>query len=416
VWYAIITLTLLTAAEPSAQVTATKLEGASAVGTLASWTDGRCVLATSSGQQQLPESQLLSLRWKPAQPPAAASQPVVTLVDGSILPVDGYKTSGGSAHLVIHNSGPPDQRTVDLPVDQVRAAWLQSIDEKLSIQRDEIRALNLPSDLLVVFKQNGKSLDYVEGVVGQVTDADVEFTLDNKPLRVQRSKVAGIVYYRGDQNAQVSGPCVLVGRDGLRANAAQLQLTEDQIHFVTAGQIHLAWPLADLEMADFSAGKLVFLSDLEPAAEHWSPWVGLPAGAALAAKYGQPRRDESAYGGPLTLSFPAETPAESGHEQTFDKGLSLRSRTELSYRLPRGFSRFMAVAGIEPATTRSGDVQLSIQGDGRPLWEGHLAGDRPPQALDLNIDGVKKLTIVVDYGDNLDTGDWLNLCNARIVK
>jgi hypothetical protein len=26
------------------------------------------------------------------------------------------------------------------------------------------------------------------------------------------------------------------------------------------------------------------------------------------------------------------------------------------------------------------------------------------------------LKIVVDYGQNLDTGDWLNLCDARLIK
>jgi len=36
--------------------------------------------------------------------------------------------------------------------------------------------------------------------------------------------------------------------------------------------------------------------------------------------------------------------------------------------------------------------------------------------FELDVAGVNRLKIVVDYGQNLDTGDWLNLCNARIVK
>jgi hypothetical protein len=94
----------------------------------------------------------------------------------------------------------------------------------------------------------------------------------------------------------------------------------------------------------------------------------------------------------------------------------LRSRTDISYRLPRGFHRFLAVTGIEPTTNHNGDVRLIIDGDGRQLWTGRVAGGQAPQPIDLDIEGVKRLTIVVDYGDNLDTGDWLNLCNARIVK
>jgi len=61
-------------------------------------------------------------------------------------------------------------------------------------------------------------------------------------------------------------------------------------------------------------------------------------------------------------------------------------------------------------------VSLTINGDGRQLWSGRIAGGQAPLSIDAEIDGVKRLTIVDDYGDNLDTGDWLNLCNARIVK
>lgn len=412
----LLVVALLTTGAVSAEVTATRLDGTSLGGELQQWTDGGCVIATSGGEQKVPETALLSLQWAPAPSAGDASQPTVEMVEGSILPLEEYKASSGTAQLVLDHSGPREARTTQVPLDQVRAAWLQPIDKQLAGQRDEIRVLNLPSDLLVIFKQNGKSLDYLEGVVGEVTDAEVEFTLDEKTMRVQRSKVAGVVYYRGAPAADAAPGCVLLGRDGLHVNAAHVRMTGSDLQFATAGPTTLTWPLADIYKADFSAGKLVYLSDLEPAAEQWSPWIGLPKSATLAAQYGQPHRDVAPTGGPLSLWIPAESPADSGREQSFDKGLSLRSRSVVSYRLPRGFSRFLAVAGIEPTTNHNGDVSLTINGDGRQLWSGRIAGGQAPLSIDAEIDGVKRLTIVVDYGDNLDTGDWLNLCNARIVK
>ena len=65
-----------------------------------------------------------------------------------------------------------------------------------------------------------------------------------------------------------------------------------------------------------------------------------------------------------------------GRTQIFSKGLALRSRTELVYRLPAGFRRFTAIAGIDPATRASGNVRLSIYGDDRPLFEADIAGQR----------------------------------------
>jgi hypothetical protein len=102
--------------------------------------------------------------------------------------------------------------------------------------------------------------------------------------------------------------------------------------------------------------------------------------------------------------------------QIFSKGLALRSRTELVYRLPAGFGRFTAVAGMEPATSSTGNVHLTIYGDDRPLFETDISGQEPPCAIELDIAGIKRLKIVVDFGKNLDTGDWLNLCDARLLK
>ena len=48
--------------------------------------------------------------------------------------------------------------------------------------------------------------------------------------------------------------------------------------------------------------------------------------------------------------------------------------------------------------------------------ETEIEGNKPPQSIQLDITGVKRLKFLVDYGQNLDTGDWLNLCEARIAK
>ena len=73
-----------------------------------------------------------------------------------------------------------------------------------------------------------------------------------------------------------------------------------------------------------------------------------------------------------------------------------------------------------PASTRplapTATCGLSIFADDHPLLETEVAGDQPPQPIDVQIAGAKRLKIVVDYGQNLDTGDWLNLCDAKIVK
>ena len=115
---------------------------------------------------------------------------------------------------------------------------------------------------------------------------------------------------------------------------------------------------------------------------------------------------------PVILSTPRR--AISGTDVL--RGLALRSRTRLVFRLPGKFNRLRAVAGIDDADQEHGHVRLSIEGDGRVLFDGAIAGGQPPQELDIDLSGVKRLTILVDYGEQGDVGDFLDLCDARILK
>ena len=94
----------------------------------------------------------------------------------------------------------------------------------------------------------------------------------------------------------------------------------------------------------------------------------------------------------------------------------MRSRTELAYRMPTGMRRFMAIAGIDPATAGQGHVALEIRADDRVLWEGEIDGQRPPVEIDLELGTARRLQLHVDYGENLDYGDRLHLVEARVTK
>jgi hypothetical protein len=280
-----------------------------------------------------------------------------------------------------------------------------------------MRRQNLANDIIAVLKKDGKSLDYAEGVIGDIADDKIGFKLEGELQRVDRAKIAGVMYYRPDRRMKEDPKASIQGRSGLRVSAAHVELKDSLLELTTAAGVQLTWPLNDISLADFSAGKLMYLSDIEPASVSWTPFVGLPASATLAAEYGQPRRDKSAFGGPLSLLMKeGDSAAAQAATRRFSKGLALRSRTEIVYRLPAGFQRFTAVAGIDPATSSTGNLRLAILGDDRVLLETEVAGDQPPHPIQVDIANMKRLKIVVDYGQNLDTGDWLNLCEARIAK
>jgi hypothetical protein len=439
----VFALTTLAGLAPAAQVSATRLDGTTITGELRQWNASEILIASQAGEQRFDANQLISLRWQSAtNSPTAAEKnfSLVELIDGSILPLKSIRIEKSNAALTLAAPAASGDKALTLPTQQLSAIRLRQLDAALTKQWDEMRHQNLANDVLAVLKKDGKSLDYVEGVMGDLSDDKIEFKLEGETQRVDRAKIAGVVYYRPDRRTKEESRATIEGRSGLRVSATHLELKDSQLNLTTAAGINLSWPLDDISFADYSAGKLMYLSDIEPASDKWTPFVGLPAAATLAAEYGKPRRDKSAYGGPLTLlmnertregeasaepnstngrgsagASPSLTAATTA-TKSFNKGLALRSRTEIVYRLPAGYRKLIALAGIDPATSSTGNVRLVISGDNRVLLESDIAGDQPPHPIQLEIADIKRLKILVDYGRNLDTGDWLNLCDARIVK
>jgi hypothetical protein len=414
----LVTLALVLGHTPApAAVTLTRLDGSSHIGELRTWEDDHVTLITSQGEERFATDGLLSLRWATEQSSTSTRPPLIELADGTILPVKQFKVAGSRATVELAPTSSAGRRELSFPVRLVNVVQLQPLEGPVAEQWQEIRDQDLASDLLVVLKRRGKSVDYADGVLGDITTDKIEFSLDGESMPVDRAKVAGLIYYRADDQAPVDTRCTLYGQGGLRANAAHVQLSDQLVQITTTEGVEFDWPLDEIYFADFSAGKIAYLSDLEQVTARWTPLVSLPAEASLAAEYGQPRRDQSAYAGPLTLVVREDDSSTStGRIQSFNRGLAIRSHTEMTFRLPSGFRKFVALAGIEPATSSTGNVKLRIYGDERLLYEEEVAGDRPPLSIELEIANVKRLKLEVDFGNNLDTGDWLNLCDARLVK
>jgi hypothetical protein len=402
------------------EVSATRLDGTSATGNLQQWSDGELKLATPTGDQSIATNQLVSLRWQPSANLVSAadkSTGTVELIDGTILPIKTIRVAKSEASLTLAAPDAAGGKPLTLPIAQIAVIRLRQLDGSLATQWDEMRRQNLANDVIAVLKKDGTSLDYAEGVMGDISDDKIEFKLDGETQRVDRAKIAGAIYYRPDRRLKEEPKASIQGRLGLRINAAHVELKDALLEVTTAAGVKLSWPISDISLADFSAGKLMYLSDIEPASATTTAFVGLPASATLAAEYGKFRRDKSAFGGPLSLLMrEGDSAATQTAVRTFSKGLAIRSRAEVVYRVPAGFQRFVAIAGIDPATTATGNVRLAIFGDDRVLVETEITGDLVPQPIQLDITNVKRLKIVVDYGQNIDTGDWLNLCDARIAK
>ena len=102
--------------------------------------------------------------------------------------------------------------------------------------------------------------------------------------------------------------------------------------------------------------------------------------------------------------------------EQFSKGLAVHSRTEAVYYLPGRFHRFRTTAGIDDDFRPRGSVPLILRGEGKTLWEATLSGAEPPRAIDVDVTGVRRLTILADFTGDLDVAGHAILGDARVSK
>ena len=156
---------------------------------------------------------------------------------------------------------------------------------------------------------------------------------------------------------------------------------------------------------DLSQGKVVYLSDLKPESFVYTPYFPLDKELPSRLEFFRLRADRTLESKPLRL----------GGKQ-FSKGLAMHSRTEAVYYLPGRFRRFCAVAGIDDDFRPRGNVRLILRGEGKTLWEATLSGAEPPRTIDVDVTGVRRLTILADFTGDLDAAGHAILGDARVSK
>ncbi|QDU56057.1 NPCBM/NEW2 domain-containing protein [Aeoliella mucimassa] len=418
---------ILLASTAAVDVRITTVDDTTVQGAVQTWDDQSIALDTSAGEStELPLDKVL--RVDIGSTPSATDQPLgaVHLTDGSSLAVRDLTIADGQCVANAPALATDDQSTTSLPLRSVRSIRLMPLDAAVPGLGKEWRDLqqsDAAGDLIVIRKPEATNLNYVEGTLGDVTAEAVQFTLDADTLNVARTKVFGLVYYRGPASDEAAPSRVLVTGPGLRLSAKSARVEGDQVVVQSHLLGELRLPLQSVSTIDYSIDRVQYLSDLEPVQLAWQPTA---LTSPVATLLGGMVRDRGFYSSALEIEFPTDSlPADevssSGLPEriTFSKGLAVRSKSELAFRVPKGFSYFRATVGIDPETAATGEVQLTVQGDSKVLFEQAIRGGEAPVELECKVSGIRELKLLVDYGSRgptAGTGDNLNLGAARFTK
>jgi len=326
----------------------------------------------------------------------------VQLLDGSMIVTDQYTVKDRLATVTVGAGA------LEILTRSVKSVRFRPPSKSLDPQWQETVDGQFAGDI-VVLRRSDKSLDQLEGILHDATNDTVEFEFDDEKIPVKRTKLEGIVYLHPTTVQLPKILCRIHEIGGTCWCVKTVRLDGAQLHVVTAGGITTDVTLAHVARLDFSSGNVVYLSDKVPESIEWTPFLGSRVAPERLAKMYQPRRDRSFDGEGLWLGT-------LGSETRYKKGLCIHSRTLLTYRVGGEYRKFTAVAGIDSRLAGRGNVHLVITGDDKTLYQQAIAGDDAPVPLDLDIDGVQRLKILVDFGQSADIADHLNLCDARLIK
>ncbi len=394
---------LLLHAPANVNVAVEPLSGSKQVGTLVELDSQHIAIAVDGQRRSFDMRDLLSVAARRDEVPPTTSAAVwVELVDGSRILAQQYAAKDRTSEVEWGD------RTISLETRNVRSVRFQAPSEALDGQWKEILAEEKTGDVIVLHRSK-TSLDQLTGIFHDVTPDTVQFEYDGRTIPVKRTKLEGMVYHHPAGRDLPEALCTVQEVNGTSWKVKSVKLQDDRLQVDTVGGTHCDIPWSALARFDFSAGNVAYLSDLDFDLAQCTPFIASQVSAKRILQMYGPRRDNSFEGSGLWLGRGTDI-------QQYDRGLAIHSRSELVYRLTEPYRKLTAMVGIDSRLQGRGNLVLVISGDGRELFRRTISGKDPPFPLDVNIEGVRRLRILVDFGETLDVADHLNLCNARIVK
>lgn len=381
-------LAAIAAAARAVEIELTRLDGQTVRGELLR-VNPEIALSTADGELAFTWAETLALETLGDHAAPASSGPLqFALVDGSSFSgrIDGVNDSGVIVEIADGHAG-----RVDLP--NLRAILSTNPG---SAARDKLRELaddpQRSADVAIV--ERGENAIVLRGAVRELTSEHVSMTWNKRDVQLPWSRVAG-VFFAQRPNIAAKHTIRLVGGDVFAGIVVGGDADKIVLRSTSFDGLELDW--SRIDRVDCRSGHLVYLSDLEPLRYDFTPFF---------QKKWDYARDATLSGRPIMLG---------GREYT--KGLTMHSRSSLSFNLDGAFRRFAAIAGVVDEMNGRGDVVMAVVGDGRVLWEASgVRGGQPPREVLVDVEGVRELSLHVDYGEDLDLSDHACWAQARLIR
>jgi hypothetical protein len=222
------------------------------------------------------------------------------------------------------------------------------------------------------------------------------FVFGGRSRSFQMDKAYGVVFATGAATPAVE-PLITTLVDGTSFSGRARGSADGTLRVTASFGAEFEIPATRLSRIRVRSDRVVYVSDLQVASQHVEGRLHRPWPI---------RYDRSLSLGALATGG-----------RTFEKGLGVHSRCELVYEIGADYETFVATVGIDDAVRPRGSVVFRVLGDDRVLFETEtLTGRDSPRDVIVDIENVRKLTLIVDYADELDLADHVVIGAARLLK
>jgi hypothetical protein len=386
----LITALLLTAGQVALAATAdaVPVEGpafaAELAGVDAQW---QVALRTGDRSRTLPAAELV--RW--GSPAEVRQGPLVMLADGGFVAAEVIEADKETLSVDSDLFG-----LVKLPLESLAGIVFQSPSDRQARDAllDQVAKAAGRTDQTIL--ANG---DQLTGRIDAIKGGTLKLQADVGPASVEISRVKVLIFNPAlRQRNAVQGLLAIVGfRDASRLIARRLEVDRQSVSLDLAGGMKLQSNRPqDLVLLEPRAGRVDYLSDLKPSGYRQIPFLDLPWPF---------QADHNVTGGMLRAGG-----------KPYLKGLGMHSAARLTYLLEKPYRRFQAELAIDDATGGQGSVRFRVLLDGREkLATGIVRGRMPPLPVSIDLAGVKRLDLIVDYADRADEMDHADWLAARLI-
>ncbi len=338
-------------------------------------------------------AQLVSLRRFHLPLPPPPSEDHFLLANGDCIPIQQLRLA--EEKFSFRHPRLAGGKETSLPLAAVALLWHDAPAKTRDVEKLYRRLRTGKRTRDVVCLLNG---DTVAGTLIGMDKGNIEIEVEKRRVALKRTQLAYLAFNTElTESPQPKGVFArLTLTDGSRMTLTSATSDAAKLTATTAFGARLSAPLTDTVALDLFGGCCTYLSDLKEGKYEFQPYLDADWPYAVNGNV-------------------AEHPLRLGGS-TYDRGVSMHSRSRLSYALNGAYRHFEALVGLDEIDGRDGSVRLRVLADGKPLIDRALTGRDGAVPIRLSVKGARTLTLEVDFGENGDVCDVVDWCDARLIK